>query len=124
MAMLFLNPVLEYMGKRDKRKSRLHPEEVFHYSEMPIQDINAEKRKARELRHSSWWKRKIAEGTCHYCGKHVGQENLTMDHKIPLARGGLSEKINLVPCCKECNSRKKYMLPAEWAEYLEIVSKS
>jgi hypothetical protein len=24
----------------------------------------------------------------------------------------------VVPCCKECNNRKKYLLPMEWEEYL------
>lgn len=109
----------DIMRKKDKRNKRNKNEEVFHFSEMPAVDLAAEKRKARELRHSSWWKRKVADGICYYCGMKVEPAELTMDHKIPLARGGRSEKINLVPCCKECNSKKKYMLPAEWTEYLE-----
>ena len=43
-----------------------------------------------------------------------------MDHLIPLARGGKSERHNLVPACKECNN-KKYLLPTEWDEYLESI---
>jgi hypothetical protein len=43
---------------------------------------------------------------------------LTMDHIVPVVRGGRSTKGNVVPCCKECNSRKKYLLPVEWQEYL------
>jgi hypothetical protein len=27
----------------------------------------------------------------------------------------------VVPACKECNSRKKYLLPMEWEEYLKGV---
>jgi 5-methylcytosine-specific restriction endonuclease McrA len=42
-----------------------------------------------------------------------------MDHVVPLARGGKSVKGNVVPCCKECNSEKKYLLPLEWDAYLE-----
>jgi len=30
-----------------------------------------------------------------------------MDHLVPLARGGKSIKANLVPACKECNTKKK-----------------
>ena len=81
-------------------------------------DIDGEKRRARELRNSSWWRKKIAPGICYYCGKKVPPAELTMDHKIPLTRGGRSEKINLVPACKECNNRKKYLLPTEWEEYM------
>ena len=28
--------------------------------------------RARELRQSTWWKRRIADGMCHYCGRQVG----------------------------------------------------
>jgi len=41
-----------------------------------------------------------------------------MDHLIPLTRGGRSVKANLVTACKQCNNRKKYMLPFEWEEYV------
>jgi len=42
-----------------------------------------------------------------------------MDHVVPLTRGGKSTKGNLVPACKACNSKKKYLLPIEWDEYLK-----
>jgi 5-methylcytosine-specific restriction endonuclease McrA len=81
--------------------------------------IKAERSKARELRRSRWWQQKTSTGTCWYCGQKVGFKNLTMDHVIPLARGGRSTKDNLVPCCKECNIKKKSSLPVEWDEYMD-----
>ncbi len=48
----------------------------------------------------------------------VSFKDLTMDHLVPLARGGRSTKDNLVPCCKDCNNLKKSMLPLEWEDYL------
>lgn len=87
------------------------------------QDIKREKEKARQLRQSSWWMRKIQKGECHYCRRYVGKADLTMDHVLPLSRGGKSKKGNIVPACKECNNKKKYLLPVEWAEYLETLSK-
>ena len=78
-----------------------------------------EKRKARDLRDSQWWKRRVAHGQCHYCGCSTPPRELTMDHVVPIVRGGASERGNVVPCCKECNSRKKDLLPLEWEEYLE-----
>jgi 5-methylcytosine-specific restriction enzyme A len=80
--------------------------------------IRAEKNKARQLRKTRWWQQKTSSGTCYYCGQKVGYANLTMDHKIPLARGGRSTKDNLVPCCKTCNSHKKSLLPVEWDAYM------
>jgi len=42
-----------------------------------------------------------------------------MDHVVPLIRGGKSKKGNVVAACKECNSKKKYLLPLEWEVYLK-----
>ncbi len=81
--------------------------------------IRREKQKARDLRKSQWWKRRRADGICYYCRKHFPPDELTMDHLVPLIRGGRTNKGNVVPCCKECNSRKKYLLPIEWEAYLE-----
>jgi len=78
------------------------------------QEIKRERDKARELRHSQWWKRRRAVGICHYCGNKFAPKDLTMDHLVPLVRGGRSSKGNLVPACKECNTRKKHHLAFEW----------
>jgi 5-methylcytosine-specific restriction endonuclease McrA len=75
--------------------------------------IAREKTKARELRKSQWWKNEVAKGICHYCGQEFNPSELTMDHVIPLSRGGRSTKGNVVPCCKECNNKKKYMTPVD-----------
>ncbi len=81
-------------------------------------DIKRERDKSRELRNSRWWKNRVAQGHCHYCGGSFLPEELTMDHLVPVSRGGKASRNNVVPACKECNSRKKYLLPMEWEEYL------
>lgn len=87
------------------------------------EEIKKEKIKAQRLRKSQWWKRKCAEGICYFCRKKISPTELTMDHLVPLIRGGRSNKGNVVPSCKECNNKKKYLLPIEWEEYLEILKK-
>lgn len=82
-------------------------------------DIKKEKRKARELRKTQWWKRKRSEGKCYYCGRKAASSELTMDHIVPIIRGGKTVKNNVVTACKECNNKKRYLLPIEWGEYLE-----
>lgn len=82
-------------------------------------EVRKEKHKARELRQSQWWKRRCAKGICHYCEAEIPARELTMDHVVPLARGGKTTKGNVVPACKECNNRKKQLLPMEWEEWLE-----
>lgn len=81
-------------------------------------DLKREKARARELRRSAWWKRRIASGVCHYCACAVGPRALTLDHLVPLVRGGRSVRANMVPACKDCNSRKQSLLPWEWEAYL------
>lgn len=75
--------------------------------------VAKEKLKAKELRQSSWWKQKVALGECHYCKQKFAPATLTMDHVVPISRGGRSTKGNTVPACKECNNKKKYYTPAD-----------
>ena len=99
----------------DRRKARTEPDRMKpFFSETSAADILHEKNRARELRRSEWWKRRRAAGLCHYCHERFPPAELTMDHLIPLVRGGRSTKGNIVPACKVCNSKKKYALPWEW----------
>ncbi|SPF48333.1 HNH endonuclease [Syntrophobacter sp. SbD1] len=88
------------------------------------EQLRKEKEKARELRRAQWWKRQTARGECYYCHKKVPPAELTMDHIVALIRGGKSTRGNTVPACKECNGRKKYLLPIEWDEYMQKTVKS
>ncbi len=81
-------------------------------------DIRKERHKARTLKESQWWKRRLAKGVCYYCGCATSPKNLTMDHIVPISRGGRSTKSNVVIACKGCNNKKKQLLPMEWEEYL------
>ena len=80
--------------------------------------LRRERAKARELRQSQWWKNRIAQGKCYYCGASLPAKELTLDHIVPLVRGGTSTRGNCVPACKSCNNKKQSLLPIEWAEYL------
>ncbi len=75
--------------------------------------IAREKKKARDMRKSQWWRQQLQKGVCHYCSQHFSSEDLTMDHVLPIVRGGKSTKGNIVACCKQCNNDKKYLTPAE-----------
>jgi 5-methylcytosine-specific restriction endonuclease McrA len=52
--------------------------------------------------------------TCQYCG-HVGPAaELTVDHVIPVSRGGSADRWeNVVIACKKCNWRKSNRVPEE-----------
>jgi 5-methylcytosine-specific restriction enzyme A len=85
-------------------------------------ELRRQRARARELRGSQWWKRRISTGRCHYCRRQVGPKALTMDHVVPLGRGGTSSRGNVAPACKDCNNRKKGMLPIEWREYVDSLA--
>lgn len=53
----------------------------------------------------------LADGHCAYCGKEA---KLTLDHIIPLSKGGKHSKDNVVPACAHCNSSKGNKTLEEW----------
>jgi 5-methylcytosine-specific restriction endonuclease McrA len=80
--------------------------------------IKREKAKARLLRKSSWWQKKLAKALCYYCQEPLEPATATMDHIVPLSRGGYSSKGNIATSCKTCNTNKKNYCPSEWQDYL------
>jgi 5-methylcytosine-specific restriction endonuclease McrA len=53
------------------------------------------------------------EWYCQLCGKKLTKENVTIDHIIPISRGGTNDKDNLQPLCSSCNSYKNTRLMEE-----------
>jgi 5-methylcytosine-specific restriction protein A len=79
----------------------------FFYAPQDPDFIRRERTKARELRNSQWWRNQLGKGVCYHCKKRFSKSELTMDHLIPIGRGGLTKKSNVVVSCKACNSQKK-----------------
>jgi 5-methylcytosine-specific restriction endonuclease McrA len=52
-------------------------------------------------------------GCCAYCG--CEPEKITLDHVTPKAKGGTTDRANLVPACAECNVSKNHC--DVWAWY-------
>ena len=46
------------------------------------------------------------EGHCGICGKFIPLEEYTIDHIIPLSKGGTNDLDNLQACCGFCNKAK------------------
>lgn len=59
-----------------------------------------------------------SEGRCAICGKFVPFESFTVDHIIPLAKGGSNDMSNLQCACKTCNRIKQDILPQDLMEKL------
>lgn len=50
------------------------------------------------------------EGKCAYCGN----PGTSIDHVIPISKGGKDDSSNVVPACRRCNSSKGAKLLHEW----------
>jgi 5-methylcytosine-specific restriction endonuclease McrA len=44
--------------------------------------------------------------TCQYCITQFPQNDLTLDHVLPISHGGKTEWTNIVTACNPCNSKK------------------
>lgn len=67
------------------------------------------------------FKKEIIEefaGKCYYCRKPAD----TIDHLVPLSRGGKNFRLNLVAACRRCNCQKADKTPLEYSDYLKEVA--
>ena len=64
-----------------------------------------------------------SKGVCAHCGKELDLETMTVDHVIPLSKGGTNELKNLVALCEDCNQGKRnYVVePEDFFKYLDWV---
>lgn len=61
-----------------------------------------------------FWDRAVTRsgGYCFYCGSKP--DRLTVDHIVPLSRGGHDTIGNRIPACLSCNSSKGAKTFMEW----------
>ena len=52
--------------------------------------------------------------SCLYCGCNVTKSEATMDHVIPVSRGGKTSWNNIVTACGPCNHSKGNSLSSQW----------
>lgn len=72
--------------------------------------VNAPRRGAKFSRRAVLQRDNYA---CAYCGQHKPVGELTLDHVIPLSRGGKTTWGNVVTACGPCNQRKANRTPHE-----------
>lgn len=87
------------------------------------------KRKRKAIKHDkrvifSWEEKEEAlsksKYKCSHCGKPLTKENCTVEHVVPLSRGGSNDCVNLVALCEDCNKSKgsEIVVPEEYYKYL------
>jgi 5-methylcytosine-specific restriction endonuclease McrA len=87
----------------EQRRALRQKRRVAKYANTPINEM---------LTSAEWLQILVdANGHCAYCGKEA---KLTMEHVIPLTRGGKHSKDNIVAVCGHCNSSKNARTLEEW----------
>jgi len=93
----------DFIKRSDNPEILVGPEKVFH-------------RKVRyeisgAIQQKVW---AADEFKCMYCERKMGDAQLTVDHFIPLERGGKNDTSNYLSACRKCNKDKGNMSPEEW----------
>lgn len=60
---------------------------------------------------------------CPYCKEVIQLKDISLDHVIPLSRGGKAHMSNLQPTCFKCNRTKGALTGTEFSELLNFLSK-
>lgn len=102
--------VLRYNRQYDRehRDARREYMGAFREAHRDLMRLYESKRRAKlnggELTEAEWLE-VVGQygGACLRCGS---QSNITIDHIIPISRGGTHTKDNVQPLCKKCNSSK------------------
>ncbi len=50
---------------------------------------------------------------CQFCGRKLTASQITIDHVLPRAQGGITSFINCVVSCQDCNNRKADKTPEQ-----------
>lgn len=97
---------------REKQRYRKHRVERI------VQQRNTQARRAGAKGQVTpdQWRRLLKRHNfrCFYCEIKLTPANRTLDHKIPLSRGGANTIRNVVPACRPCNNRKLQMTTEEF----------
>ena len=102
------NPYFLLLSDKIEKSARVRPRARVH-----ARMRNAAKKHRQTVGNSQGW-------ICPYCGTDVSGHIGTIDHKIPVSRGGTSEPDNLAILCQRCNSSKNDLTPEEYHAYRSV----
>ena len=77
---------------------------------MLVEYVHSPHRKAKLTRENIFRRDNFS---CQYCGCLLNARNATIDHVLPMSRGGGDSWENMVASCRDCNVRKSNRTPKE-----------
>lgn len=85
--------------------------------------INKLHRRTRERKRSyKSAKRRLLrkDSSCYWCEKILDSTSATLDHLIPLSKGGTNGSDNFVLACEDCNKNRRNNMPGQTKNSLDI----
>lgn len=104
-----------YISKTNSGLKHIEPEDAFRMSQEAPTGLEATPRKKggyTKIKKALYKKTNV----CYWCMKKLACGEATVDHVVPLSRGGLDHHTNRVLCCLSCNQARGNKMP-EIAEY-------
>ena len=100
-----------YVNATKKGIKHATPEQVIKMA-LTAPDVQAEK-VTRNSGKASRAKRRLLKTRpfCHWCNEPLTQETATLEHIVPLKRGGLDHHNNMTLACKPCNEGRGHDMP-------------
>ena len=133
----------EHRAKRDKEYAENHREhKLAYYKDYYVKNkpkraaqacISSRNRRARKLATRGEWVLTAAweaglfkayDNKCAFCGFDCLQDRYghpTLEHLIPLSRGGAHQPDNIVPACSSCNDSKQHKVLGEWDKFRYLI---
>lgn len=101
-----------YVAGTTGRRVGVTPEQAVDMAFLPpsikgVARVDERRGKYRNERRKMLKKSKL----CHWCKTPLTIDTSTMDHVIPLHRGGLDNANNRVLACEPCNSKRGHAMP-------------
>lgn len=84
-----------------------------YYDKLPRRDVKYSRQTLFEL----------YGGVCFWCNTKFDRKDLTVDHVVPVSKGGKTSWENTVPSCKACNFKKGDKLISELGWKMKITPK-
>lgn len=63
-------------------------------------------------------------GKCSMCGDKINYLNITVDHVIPISKGGTNTLDNMEAMCYTCNQMKRDHMKSDFLKHIEKIYKS
>lgn len=102
-----------YVDATTQGRAHCSPADAVALSWEPPAIVPKELQAKRRGKHSRRWRRQllVLDAHCYWCRKPLDLDTSTVDHVVPLARGGLDNANNRVLACEPCNKGRGHDMP-------------